>query len=140
MGYNIIANVDRMVTPATVNISSSSRFLCFGIIAAIAKAAEAPQIATEPEVKNAKYLSILNHLDIAISNPMVANTAITVIATFTRPTAEIISKLIRAPNRQTPTRRTFCAVKFIPSTHRFSFDKKFKAIPKSNAISIVGAP
>ncbi|MNJ77307.1 hypothetical protein D3C77_747680 [compost metagenome] len=71
---------------------------------------------------------------------MVTTTTITTNATGFQPRPAICSRVIRIPSRATPIRRTARAVNSMPALHLPSSERKFNAMPSSNANSITGAP
>ena len=136
----IIAIVDKMVTPTTVNTSLSSDLSSFGRIAAIAKAADAPQIATAPAERKAKRPRKPKNREAANPNPIVNGTINTTIATIGQPSSLIIPKLIRSPNNATPNRNNVFDVYEIPGPQLGSSTRKFRLIPNKSASNMDGAP
>jgi hypothetical protein len=110
----IIDAVDSKVTPTTVKINRSSDRASFGNMAAIAIAAEAPQIATAPAERKAKRYLNPNIRDILSPNPMVTITDTTINIMMGNPSRVRTSPLIRTPSNATPTRNSCCELKAIP--------------------------
>nr|WP_206673077.1 hypothetical protein [Sneathiella chungangensis] len=104
MGYRIIANVLRAVTAMTVKIVSLSLLFDFGNTAEIAKAAEAPQMATAPPVKVPKRRRRPRSLERRIPTRMVAPTPLIINPTGAQPRETISLKVSRIPSSATPKR------------------------------------
>ena len=114
----------RTVTLMTVKIRlrPENRFL--GKTAAIAMAAETPQIATDPLVISASRQPRPNNL--AASNPkaIVASTAGTSRAIVEKPSPISRLTLTRTPSKATPVRSTFLAANSMPTMHLPSSERK----------------
>ena len=73
-------------------------------------------------------------------NPMVSATETTTIAIGNAPSAVICPSVMRTPRSATPKRSSVLAENWMPGTQRPSVDRKFRAMPSSNANSIDDAP
>ena len=102
------------MTPTTVKINLSSDRSSLGNIAAIAIAAEAPQIATAPAERNAKRYLNPKIRETLSPNPIVTITDATTNITMGHPSRVRTSPLIRTPSNATPTRNSCCELKAIP--------------------------
>src|SRR3954462_13824977 len=129
----IIAIVLSTVTPSTVKIRLRSECSFFGRTAAIAMAADAPQIATAPPVRSAKRHPRLNSRAPSIPNRMVRTTPAATKQRTPNPRLAISSTLIRIPRSATPKRRTPFALTAIPGTQRPSSARKWKTIPSTGS-------
>ena len=133
--------MDSTVTDSTVKTRSRSERSCRGRTAAIAIAAEAPQIATAPPVSSAKRHLRPKSRATASANRIVATTPATTSSTSGQPRRASISTEMRAPSSATPSRSTVRAVIEMPgAVFAPSSARKFSASPRSSAISIAGAP
>ncbi len=74
IGYAIIAMVESAVTPITAKLVSRSLFAWRGSTAAMASAAEAPQIATAPPVSTPKRASSAQTRASAMPSAIVTST------------------------------------------------------------------
>ena len=132
-GYAIIAAVDSTVTPATVKISSRSDFSSRGSTAAIAIAAEAPQMAVAPPVRMPRRRDKPSSRAATMPNAIVTAIAATIMPPWYHPSAPICSTVIRAPSSATPSRRMRLAAKSTPGLATPSLATVFNAMPSSNA-------
>ena len=123
----------------TVNRVSRSEFSVFGSTEEIARAADAPQIATAPPVRMPKSHLRPNSRASSRPAPMVIATHATTSMMGPVPSAKICDSVTRTPSRATPTRSSRLDVKLIPGTQRPSTARKWNAMPSSSANSITGA-
>lgn len=135
-----MANVLRVVTPITTSKVSSSRSLYDGKIEEIAKAAEAPQIATANPDRTPNLRFYFSILAINTPNKIVQATVANIPIIDAYPSSITFANIIRSPRRATPTRNTVRDINSTPLLQRSSSEKKFNDIPISNARSIVGPP
>ncbi len=135
-----MARVDRLVTATTVNRMSLSRRCRRGSTAAMASAADAPQIATAPPVSMPKLQWRPVSRATSRPKPIVAATQQTTTRIVLGPSAPIWSKVTRAPRSPTPMRSTVRAAKSMPGAVRGSADRKWNAIPSRSASSITEPP
>ncbi len=135
-----MARVESTVTESTVKMRLRSENSFFGSTAAIAMAAEAPQMATEPLVSSASRQPRPSSRAAIRPKPMVAAMAETSSRMVLAPSPIRRSTLMRMPSSATPMRSTFLAQKSMPATQRPSSERKWKAMPSSSAISMAGAP
>ena len=131
--------VESAVTTTTARITSRSLSLVLGRTEAMASAAEAPQIPTEPPESTPKLR--LKPRARASSRPTrsVVVTPATTMATGTGPRATICSTVIRAPSRATPVRRMAFEANSMPAMQRPSSCRTWKVMPNRSANSITGA-
>ena len=139
-GYTTMAIVERTVTPTTTRRVNRSFSFVFGRTEATAKAAEAPQIPTDPPAINPKSGDSFKSL--AKKNPKatVAATANITINPVFKPIAPISANVIRIPRNATPKRRTVLAQKSIPDFTASLRYKKWSDKPISNAYNNWGPP
>ena len=128
------------MTTTTVMTVSRSCVGPRGNTAAIASAADAPQIATAPPVSAPKPAS--SRALRASSQPLaiVSTTATAVSASTPTPSDWIWPKVMRMPSKATPTRRTVRDANSSPGWHRGSCERKLTAMPSNSAKSMTGAP
>ena len=108
--------------------------------AAIAAAAEAPQIATAPAVKTPnRRRRPVKEAQIS-PNTMVRVTAHATPSIVRNPRPIICSNVMRAPSKATPIRRMERDDSPTPGAKRDSAEMKLKAIPRSSANRTVGPP
>ena len=107
--------MDRTVTPTTVKTNLSSLRSSLGKAAEIARAAEAPQIATDPEDKKANLSLCLNKGAIAIPKKIVNKTPVTTMNKVFIPKSLSISKLTLSPSRAMPSLSIVRAENSIPA-------------------------
>ena len=132
--------VESAVTPTTVMTVSRSWCGPFGSTAAMARAADAPQIATAPPVSTPKAGSSFAARASSQPTQIVAATAPTVSVSAPAPSDCIWSNVMRIPSSATPRRSTPREAKSMPGRQRASAERKLTAMPSSRANSITGAP
>ena len=135
-----MASVLSAVTPMIVKAVSRSCVRLRGRTAAIAAAAEAPQIATAPAVSTPKRRCILANGAQTRPNTIVSVTAAATPIIVCQPRPAICSKVMRPPRRATPMRRIERDDRPTPGAKRDSAEMKLKAMPSSSAKSTVGPP
>ncbi|MNL09277.1 hypothetical protein D3C87_1300320 [compost metagenome] len=135
-----MATVERPVTLTTVSKVSRSLFSCLGSTAEIARAADAPQMATAPPVNTPKSARTPNRRALSQPTTMVAVTANTAASTVSQPSEPICSSVIRAPNSETPMRNRAREANSIPGRQRLCSLRKWQAMPNNRAYSSVGPP
>jgi len=128
------------VTAITVNSVLRSVLSLDGITAAMASAAEAPQIATAPPVSSANRHCRPNSGATTNPVPMVSATSAASNPAPNRPICARSSNAMRRPSRPTPSRSTVLAQNSTPARHGPLSCRKLNAIPSSSANSITGAP
>ena len=114
IGYEIIASVDRIVTPTITSAISRSPNGLRGRTEKIASAAEAPQIATEPPDKIPKVSSFLKIFAKTSPNPIVKKTIEKTKNIEETPMFCILTNESRNPNKPTASFRIKSAVRSIP--------------------------
>ena len=113
--------------------------MVLGRTEAIASAAEAPQMPTDPPESTPKLRLCPSRRASSIPiNTVVVTPAITM-AMGTGPSAMICSTVIRAPSRATPVRSTALEANSMPGMQRPSSCRKWKVMPNRSANSITGA-
>ena len=135
-----MASVLSAVTPMIVKAVSRSWVRLRGRTAAIAAAAEAPQMATAPAVNTPKRRCMPVRDAQIRPKRMVRVTAQATPSMVCQPSPAICSNVMRPPRSATPMRRMERADSATPGAKRDSAEMKLKAMPRSSAKSTVGPP
>jgi len=134
-----MASVESRETRITVKQVARSFCGWAGRAADRARAADAPQMAVAPPLRRPKRGLKPNSLASPIETAMVRTRAAAAMAIGSQPRPTIWSRVIRAPSRATPRRRTLFEAKSMPGRLRSSAPRKFIAMPSNRASSITGA-
>ena len=106
----------------------------------MANAAEAPHIATAPAERIENCGLNPNSRLIKYPTLNVVKTPDTTITTVSMPSEPISPNVMRTPSNTTPIRRTVFEQNTIPGMVLSFSRRKLNAMPRSNAISMAGAP
>src|SRR5437899_1250547 len=126
--------------PTTVNSVNFSFSLVCGSTAAIAIAADAPQMATAPPDRTPSVAGRPSHFDKPQPNSIVVTSAQITVTIGAMPNDTICANVTFAPNRPTPVRSTVLVQNSIPGRQVASCDRKWNAKPKNSAYNNCGPP